>query len=385
MILNRPFIILICLMLVVFHMDVLLFHYLVTDENTFRQGSGHIAPIHPSTITDHTLTSNHTLDTTSTNEPKIQQILQNAGVDLTQDVLQQLPSWNYIASIYGRTPKIIGLESCETYRKAVAVRDVRIGPSGMFNSGTNLLAEVLEENCHIPMDSWGGKAKKPMLWQVPWGKHNPASWRTHNIAKAGGAGVNQLDVLPIIIIKDPYNWMNSMCRHSYAANWNHSKTHCPNLVTHESELFHKLVGYHHANHTNRVTVHYKPQNRTFHDSLVGLWNDWYGDYKAITHYPRLMIRYEDLLFHLQEVVTKVCHCGGGKIIHANGTVSIQSDSAKGSKGAHEGANGLLSAVMQYGNSETRVKGFSVGDLEYAETMLRSDLMEEFGYKYHLVT
>merc|ERR1719148_665931 len=101
-----------------------------------------------------------------------------------------------------------------------------IGPAGIFNTGTNLLASILANQCTIPDPDKGSKARKGMLWQVPWGKHNPISLRLkHHTSNQGG--ITQTNVLPVVTIKDPYHWMGSMCRHSYAANWWHDDKHCP--------------------------------------------------------------------------------------------------------------------------------------------------------------
>ena len=98
-------------------------------------------------------------------------------------------------------------------------------------------------------------------FQVPWGKHNPPAWRHKTIAALGkfiyfhshlnyfpknpsmyycycpitkgGRGVSHDDTLPVVIIKDPINWIHSMCKHPYGARWRYSEEHCPNLIPNE--------------------------------------------------------------------------------------------------------------------------------------------------------
>ena len=160
--------------------------------------------------------------------------------------------------------------------------------------------------------------------------------------------------------------MTSMCRHPYAAKWSHSKS-CPNLIN-------SLTGKPHA-----VEVPFRSDNRGHYDSLVGLWNDWYGDYVSITDFPRLIIRYEDLLFHLEEVMTKVCECGGGKLINHEDGFVLNDENAKA--GHKNGSNGLLGAMLRYGNDLKRTDTFTKEDVDFAKKVLRKDLMDLFSYTF----
>lgn len=302
-------------------------------------------------------------------EPIIQ-ILQKSGLtEITPEIKQKLPSWEEVTSLYGSKPKIIGLDTCSTFQSTIPESDAYIGGSGMFNTGTNLLADLLLKYCSLPKRTNGGhdqRAKKGMLWHVPWGKHNPVSWRTHHKAAVGSRGIEQTHVLPIVVIKDPFHWMSSMCRHPYAASWHYTRNNCPNLVMH-------------GNKPNPVVVPYRKDKPGNYDSLVGLWNDWYDDYLAVSSFPRLIIRYEDLLFHLEEVMTEVCHCGGGTLInHENGIVLI-SENAKA--GHNNGSNGLLGAMLRYGFDDKRTETLSREDLKYAKDQLSMNLMNLFSYSY----
>ena len=61
---------------------------------------------------------------------------------------------------------------------------------------------------------------------VPWGKHNPqTSFRFHHVCEENrdhGVKLPQERVLPVVMIKDPYTWMSSICRHKYYTNFPHT-------------------------------------------------------------------------------------------------------------------------------------------------------------------
>merc|ERR1719203_2559142 len=137
-------------------------------------------------------------------------------------------------------PLIYGLESCREFRNATSSdpSQRRIAPGGLFNTGTNYLSVLLEYNCQNPhrVKKLHGNAKRGHgnEWEVPWGKHNPASSRG-KYTKNPKSTYTVDEVLPIVLIRNPYGWMKSMCRNPYTANWkgkNDMKT-CPQLKTKE--------------------------------------------------------------------------------------------------------------------------------------------------------
>uniref|UniRef100_A0A7S1B8E7 Uncharacterized protein n=1 Tax=Corethron hystrix TaxID=216773 RepID=A0A7S1B8E7_9STRA len=96
-----------------------------------------------------------------------------------KSVLEKLPSVEEVTALYGKNgPVIYGMGTCLAFRKDVPLQRRVVAPAGMYNTGTNLLADLLTKNCVLPH-----KEKiRGMNWQVPWGKHNPVSWRFHNVA-----------------------------------------------------------------------------------------------------------------------------------------------------------------------------------------------------------
>jgi hypothetical protein len=107
--------------------------------------------------------------TTGGKEP-ILQLLRDAGVadDLDAETLASLPSWEQVTSLYGPTPVLHGLETCATFRASGSdPGEHLLGVAGTFNTGTNLLAELLIHNCEMParMAKYGA-INKGIRWQV---------------------------------------------------------------------------------------------------------------------------------------------------------------------------------------------------------------------------
>lgn len=236
----------------------------------------------------------------------------------------KLPPVEEIQSMYGTKSYIVGLERCEDYREAVEPEHRLMGPAGLFNSATNLLYKLLTLNCvNMARKRAASKrgyrmGKSGMMYTSPWGKHNPVSWRLHHEAKLMH-GIEQTDFLPIVMIKDPITWMSSMCRHQYESRWIHPPKHCPNLVPNRYDRRRKSGVGTITLKVKFATKHIGNEpipdnkNRTFvnYTSLVDMWNVWYKDWHDVS-FPRLMVRFEDLLFHAEDVVSQVCACGGGE-------------------------------------------------------------------------
>lgn len=301
----------------------------------------------------------------------LEAILRSAGVNVTEEIETSLPPLSDIVDVYGPDPIILGEDRCDMFQFSVPLEEAFIAPAGMFNTGTNLLESLLIKNCYIQEKvKKYGNGHNGIRFQVPWGKHSPVSWRFKHTAPTF-KGIDQSTFLPAVVIKDPYTWMNSMCRHQYAASWRNIEGHCPNLVpiTPEEE---NMIS---PRKTFQVSINYHKHNVTRHDSMTELYNEWYGDWMDV-EFPRLIIRFEDLLFHAEEVVGRVCKCGGG--VMKDGPFQYVQDSAK--KGAaHKGSNGLVKSMLQYGNVRKRTEGYSLQDLQYAESSLRSDILDVFHY------
>ena len=216
-----------------------------------------------------------------------------------------------IPGFYG-APAVLGLERCAAFRATTSVFR-RAAAAGLFNTGTNLLTNLVRKNCVVQKPCPSERPQKEKMammargecigypFQIPWGKHNPLHFRGRHV-------VDRLDhfniseVLPVALVKDPLTWARSMCRTPYAAKFRKGGC-CP------SPLDPKRQG----SGTRNVTVNFKkgfPAERYAH--LLGMWNAWYAAYYA-SSIPRLLVRYEDLLFAPKRTVRAVCECVGGKL------------------------------------------------------------------------
>jgi len=300
---------------------------------------------------------------------EIYKILQQAGISKEEmDIAtrRKLPTWTMVQETYGPEPVVYGLERCSEFTSNVEPSVSFLGIAGPFNSGTNLLAELLIQNCQIRerMEVFGEK-QKGMRWQVPWGKHTPVQYREDHVTKTD-KDVPLENSFPMITIRDPYRWMRSMCKHVYGARWYHNKTTCPHVWSDEMD------------EPTEVYVKYAA-TIVKHESLPGFWNDWYNEYME-ADFPRVIVRFEDLLFYAQNVTETLCKCGGGEPRRSNFTHVFAS--AKLGTLAH-GSNktNLLDALIQFGSNKGRLNGMAATDVTHSRELLDPFLMKKFRYKY----
>lgn len=112
-------------------------------------------------------------------------------------------------------------------------------------------------------------------YNVPYGKHVRLRFRLENTFPKGNSEPKDL-VLPVVIIRSPIRWMNSMCQQSYGAKWERTSNRCPNLVVTSRRGKVDMLD------TYRVTVDqlqtgYNPAMVTFYPSLADLWTTWYKE------------------------------------------------------------------------------------------------------------
>ena len=179
-------------------------------------------------------------------ERLLQLLQKNARLDeISEATYQKLPTWAQITFQYGTEARLIGNQEghCRAFQADGLLAEKFMAPSGSFNSGTNLLADALVQNCVLPEREAKYKVKG-VRWQVPWGKHNPPQdqhFRTNFHAPGGYSNMDPVQTLPIVMIRDPFRWMQSMCHNSYTARWarffrpDHANYHCPNLWPTQTE------------------------------------------------------------------------------------------------------------------------------------------------------
>ena len=93
-----------------------------------------------------------------------------AGVDLDVVSMRQLPTWFEIKSLIGTEAVLLGLDTCEDFRKNVRPLRRMIGSAGMFNSGTNLVSwtslvvAVAKKNIHVPFQLHFSRLPYSAIW-----------------------------------------------------------------------------------------------------------------------------------------------------------------------------------------------------------------------------
>ena len=244
---------------------------------------------------------------------RVVEVLQSAGATVTPEMKDRLPSWDQVVQLYGEHPvfRYSQKQTCELYQFQVPPERRMLGSAGMFSTGTNLLTTLLKKNCKIPerVALYGVNASRELhgiRWQVPWGKHTQPQYRNQHAATHAKA-ISKDDILPVITIRHPISWMQSMCKNPYTTKWTHNKHHCPQLHPLYHEQGQEKVNDpglniddakndDHANSGNRwnpVTVTYAAGTQTY-KSLAHLFNDWYNGYTKHASYPWIMIRMEGM-------------------------------------------------------------------------------------------
>lgn len=326
-------------------------------------------------------------------EPILRLLQEATGADeIDADLLDRIPTVQQVTALYGRDPVVLGLETCHRFQTTGDPAEHLVSTAGSFNTGTNLMAELLIANCHMPAHMVKyGKTSRGVRWQVLWGKHTPVfdeafrqQHRTYN-----DSFLTANNMFPAVMVRDPFKWAQSMCRHPYGAQWPHDPEHCPNLVPNDVDRqllrsnptnWGALAEHGRAATSVNVTVQYAAFDQ-HHDSLLEFWNDWYRDYVKAP-FPRLIVRFEDVVFHPKLITQIVCECAGGEM-NRNKPFKYIVESAK--KGTAHGAEGqktsYVDALIKYGTEQGRYKGFEAADLEYAVQHLNPDLMRLLGYKF----
>jgi hypothetical protein len=141
-------------------------------------------------------------ETTWDESNPVLEILKKAGISIDIDILKILPNWDDVKELYGDKPVIVGMNTCAKFRRANNPRSRFVGVAGQMNSGTNALGKYLFENLSIRMNQFGGG----MLAYVPWHKHG---WISLRDRYKFGPPQDVNSVLPVVIIRDPYFWMQS--------------------------------------------------------------------------------------------------------------------------------------------------------------------------------
>jgi len=212
-----------------------------------------------------------------------------------------------LPQIYGDGPRVLGLETCEQFRRDVPASARHWAIAGLPNTGTNALHILLRENCPIRGD-----------FQVPWKKHS----FLHKSEDLKELPANSSwDFLPLVLVKDPVQWFASTCRMMYFPV-RLLKGSCPSPLNISAGVI----------ETTRFA------------NLVELWSRWHREYWE-TNRSRLMIRSEDLLFLPEETVNTICTCVGGTPKLGKDFGTLESDPKWGT--GHDHVNNRSQSLKQF--------------------------------------
>lgn len=227
---------------------------------------------------------------------------------------------------------------------------------------------------------------------MPWGKHNPLDFRGKHFAQMFER-VAIDDVLPIVVVKDPrggrvperapskrdpvrcyscraesspppffrrLTWMKSMCRMQYAARFRHGQAQCcPHPVA-----------------RTRTDVAFRKEfpERNY-SSLPALWAEWNDAYFRWDK-PRLMVRYEDLLWQSKSTTKAICECVGGELSPDFNPIAL---SAKGGAGHGYHETGKNAADAKYGNETLRYAHLVDADVDFVNEHAGPAALDRFHY------
>ena len=301
--------------------------------------------------------------------------LRAAGIQqLDADVERLLPDRERLSHLYGtESPLVLGQETCEAYRDTVPAFQRYVGVAGLFNTGTTALTTYLEANLLVPNSVYNWDDRPPdHRYEVPWGKHRLYSIR--DMFPLEGFTPGDYDkVLPIVVVRDPLVWMQSMCSATYTMRWRHTEAHCPNLVANEADVQH-FQGL----QLQQIIPAHIPKQNVKSTSLLDMWVKWYQEYRD-SEQPHLIVRHEDLLWNPKAVLEAIRDCVGGTFKSESFVYLVGQ-----SKWFHnhiKAQTGMISGMIKYGSGATRLRNLTQFDLQYARgVLLQSRLMNDFHYR-----
>ena len=225
-----------------------------------------------------------------------------------------------------------------------------------------------------------------MRFQPAWGKHemptlakteywNGRDWENNY------KGMYEENMI-VFVIKDPLTWMKSMCKANYDFRYQNKEwffNSCPGGGRIEESRFDWLP-------LNRGKIMNRGVNKTsngWFDSMIHLWSAWYSSLTTEIDgrkYPYLIVRFEDMLFRPQSVVTQFCKCLGKCKLQSDVDpqhVIIQEEASKG----HGNPRNRTMSFWSYSRPEYRYDGYTREDLEYLSQHVNHTLLEMFGYEF----
>lgn len=153
------------------------------------------------------------------------------------------------------------------------------------------------------------------------------------------------------------------CRVPYDVDWKRDPSNrCPNLIRWDSST------------TYNVTLIQRQTNFQMRDdfaTLADLWSEWHRQYLD-ADFPRLMIRMEDALHHMEHILDKIREC-----IDWPKDKAFQHEIGVAKR--HGNPADFLSSVAKLASWEGRHLGLTSEDRLYCQRALDPELMRIFHY------
>jgi hypothetical protein len=288
---------------------------------------------------------------------KLLGILARAGKkNLSTKDCDALPRWSSFTELYGEKPVVLGLERCEQYRTAKARYGLdrnTILVESLPHSGAAALVESLSRNIGnlTVMTGTSGEEQRFPRQRYFLDSSSPPS-------------------LPLFVARDPFRWMQRVCHLPFNAKWTRGdEGRCPNFVPSAAERrdtrFSNMSTFH-------VDVIHGDSYKEGYPSLVDLWSSYYRSY-AEADFPRLIVRFEDLIFHAERVMELVSQCLGSPM---NKTYEYYLPDRGLLDGDRYGR-----MLKLYATEEGRYSQLTLEDLLYQKYALSPALMDLLHYKH----
>lgn len=155
---------------------------------------------------------------------------------------------------------------------------------------------------------------------------------------------------------------STQCKVPYDASWRRLPSRCPNLADSETKTY-------------PVSVHWEGRFQDHYASMADLWTAWYRSYLE-ADFPRLLIRFEDQLFHAEKVMQLISECSGLQLKQPFTHLLRMSKT-------HGSYSSFISALYKYGRVHGRQLGLWKTDLAHATQALDPQLMQIFQYKHQV--
>jgi hypothetical protein len=168
------------------------------------------------------------------------------------------------------------------------------------------------------------------------------------------------------------------CKAPYDTKWDGaSQGRCPNLVRARVEK--EDIPHLQSTYTYNVSVTADQTQYRYteeYDSLADMWSTWHRGYLD-ADYPRLFVRFEDMLFHPEQVLDLVATQCVGLPIQKPFKYRLKPSKNHGTTAY---PTNFIMAINRYGTERGRFDGYAPEDLKYAQKALDPELMGIFHYR-----